>query len=129
MFCRRTSHSREQVYRWCITAAFLRHFRDLDNATRWRFMHYILNTRIGMPLETWNWANRCLNFKLHKNSDWKGAKLFEKGIRIETSLGFFDADFIISCVGHDPDVQKRGEPAGFPITFYFGNISITRPIN
>ncbi|MBH68380.1 MAG: oxidoreductase [Rhodospirillaceae bacterium] len=113
MFCRRDTHRRQQVYRWCITAGFLRHFGDLDDATRWRFMHYILNTRMGMPPETWQRANAYANFTLHTNSDWKDAKSVEKRVEIQTSQGIFEADFIISCVGHDQDVTKRPELKSF----------------
>ena len=109
MFCRRNTHRRQQVYRWCITAGFLRHFGDLDDATRWRFMHYILNTRMGMPPETWARANNDPNFNLHTNSNWKSAKASKEGILIETEQGPFDADFIISCTGHNQDIKKRPE--------------------
>ena len=109
MFCRRHTHRRQQVYRWCITAGFLRHFGDLDDATRWRFMHYILNTRMGMPPETWARANNDPNFNLHTNSNWQSAKASKDGILIETEQGPFDADFIISCTGHNQDIKKRPE--------------------
>ena len=113
MFCRRDTHRRQQVYRWCITSGFLRHFGDLDDAARWRFMHYILNTRMGMPPETWNRANSHPNFKLHTNSNWKSVGTSGDGILIESEQGSFEADFIISCAGHDQDVRKRPELASF----------------
>ena len=62
MFCRRDAHRRQRVYRWVMTAGFLRHFRDLDDAWRWRIMYYILNTRMGMPTETWNRVSAFPNF-------------------------------------------------------------------
>jgi cation diffusion facilitator CzcD-associated flavoprotein CzcO len=113
MFCRRDTHRRQQVYRWCITAGFLRHFSDLDDATRWRFMHYILNTRMGMPPETWNRASDHPNFTLHTNANWRSATPRNGGVEIETEQGRFQADFIISCAGHDQDVRKRPELATF----------------
>ena len=113
MFCRRNTHRRQQVYRWCITAGFLRHFGDLDDATRWRFMHYILNTRMGMPPETWARANQHPSFNLHTKSNWKSAKASGDGILIETEQGPFQADFIISCAGHNQDIRKRPELKDF----------------
>ena len=113
MFCRRDTHRRQQVYRWCITAGFLRHFGDLDDATRWRFMHYILNTRMGMPPETWQRASGHPNFTLHTNANWRSATPRNGGVEIETEQGPFQADFIISCAGHDQDVRKRPELATF----------------
>jgi FAD-dependent urate hydroxylase len=113
MFCRRPTHRRQQVYRWCITSGFLRHFSDLDDAWRWRFMHYILNIRMGMPPDTWKRASEHPNFTLHTSSDWTGVTPAGGGVRIDTSQGPFSADYIISCAGHDQDVRKRPELAHF----------------
>jgi cation diffusion facilitator CzcD-associated flavoprotein CzcO len=113
MFCRRPTHRRQQVYRWCITSGFLHHFGDLDDAWRWRFMHQILNIRMGMPPETWKRASTHPNFTLHTSADWKAAKPKHGGVEIETNQGPFQADFIISCAGHDQDVRKRPELAHF----------------
>lgn len=113
MFCRRPTHRRQQVYRWCITAGFLRHFGDLDDAWRWRFMHYILNIRMGMPPETWKRASGHPNFTLHTSADWLDAEPVDGGVRIETSQGPFEADYIISCAGHDQDVRKCPELGHF----------------
>ena len=112
MFCRRPSHRRQQVYRWCITAGFLRHFGDLDDAMRWQFMHYILNTRMGMPPETWKRASAHPKFTLHTSADWQSVMPSGDGVLIETGQGMFQADFIIACTGHDQDVHKRPELAG-----------------
>lgn len=113
MFCRRPTHRRQQVYRWCITAGFLRHFVDLDDATKWRFMHYILNERMGMPPETWERANSYDNFYLHTDANWNSVELREPGILIDTQQGPFEADFIIACPGHNQDVGKRAELSNF----------------
>jgi cation diffusion facilitator CzcD-associated flavoprotein CzcO len=113
MFCRRSTHRRQQVYRWCITAGFLRHFVDLDDATKWRFMHYILNTRMGMPPETWKRANSYPNFHLHTGANWNSVKLSKQGVLINTQQGPFEADFIIACAGHNQDVRKRPELSKF----------------
>ncbi len=111
MFCRRPTHRRQQVYRWCITAGFLRHFKDLDDARRWRFMHYILNIRMGMPPETWKRASAHPNFSLHTSAAWTGVAAEGAAARIETARGPFRADFIVSCAGHDQDLRKRPELA------------------
>ena len=111
MFCRRDTHRRQQVYRWCITAGFLRHFKDLDDSWRWRFMHYILNIRMGMPPETWNRLAASPRFTLHTSAGWKSVAPEGSGVRIETGSGPFLADFIISCTGHDQDLGQRPELA------------------
>ncbi|MCB1744192.1 MAG: NAD(P)/FAD-dependent oxidoreductase [Gammaproteobacteria bacterium] len=112
MFCRRDTHRRQQVYRWCITAGFMRHFNDLDDAWRWRFMHYILNIRMGMPPETWKRVSSFQNFRLHTNADWQSVTAHADGVRIHTRQGNFDADFIIAGTGHDQDLARRPELAG-----------------
>lgn len=111
MFCRRDTHRRRQVYRWCITAGFLRHFQDLDDAWRWRFMHYILNIRMGMPPETWKRVSAAANFHLHTNAGWSGIEAKGERVLIETAQGPFEADFIIAAVGHDQDLTSRPELA------------------
>lgn len=111
MFCRRDSHRRQQVYRWCITAGFLRHYSDLDDAWRWRFMHYILNIRMGMPPETWKRVSADANFHLHTNADWRSVRPEGAGVRIETAQGAFEVDFVIAATGHDQDLDRRPELA------------------
>ena len=115
MFCRRDTHRRQKVYRWCIKAGFMRHFKDLDDAWRWRFMHYILNTRMGMPPETWKRVSEFAKFHLHTLADWKRVRAIgEEGseaVAIETEQGLFEADFLICCTGHDQDLRQRPELA------------------
>ncbi len=112
MFCRRDTHRRQQVYRWCITAGFLRHFNDLDDAWRWRFMQRILNIRMGMPPETWKRMAEFEAFRLETNCDWHAVRAAAGGgVEIETNRGRFTADFIISGTGHDQDVHARAELA------------------
>ncbi len=109
MFCRRPTHRRQQVYRWCITAGFLRHFNALDDAWRWRFMQRILNIRMGMPPETWKRMSEFDAFRLETDCDWREVREKDAGVEIVTNRGGFDADFIISGTGHDQDVRARPE--------------------
>ena len=111
MYCRRPSHRRQQVYRWCITAGFLRHYQDLDDARRWKFMQYILNERMGMPVETWRRVNEFAGFHLETEADWQGVSAVGEEVRIETPRGAFAADFVIACTGHDQDLTVRPELA------------------
>ncbi|MFT5172999.1 MAG: cation diffusion facilitator CzcD-associated flavoprotein CzcO [Gammaproteobacteria bacterium] len=113
MFCRRDTHRRKQVYRWCITAGFMRHFRDLDDAWRWRFMHYILNIRMGMPPETWRRASAFANFHLHTSADWQGVTARGDKVDINVAGERFEADFIIAATGHDQNLEGRAELAPF----------------
>ena len=75
MFCRRDSHRRQQVYRWVMSAGFLRHLTDLDDEWRWRFVSYILETRMAMPTETWRRLEAMPGFQLHTSANWLGARM------------------------------------------------------
>ena len=76
-------------------------------------MHYILNTRMGMPPETWARASSYANFYLHTKANWNSVKLLKESILIDTQQGPFEADFIISCAGHNQDIQQRPELSEF----------------
>src|SRR5260370_23062712 len=56
LFCRRADIQVIQPYRWLTFRGFLRHFCDLDDAWRWRFMRAILEMREGFPQATFD---RC----------------------------------------------------------------------
>jgi cation diffusion facilitator CzcD-associated flavoprotein CzcO len=113
MFCRRDTHRRQQVYRWVMSAGFLRHCVDLDDEWRWRFVSYILETRMAMPTETWNRLEQLPGFTLHTSANWRGAAMAGDRIAIDTEKGPFRADFIISATGHDQDLTARPELAPF----------------
>jgi cation diffusion facilitator CzcD-associated flavoprotein CzcO len=49
LFCRRAEIQVIQPYRWLTFRGFLRHFSDLDDGWRWRFMRAILEMREGFP--------------------------------------------------------------------------------
>jgi len=110
-FCRRDTHRRKQVYRWLMFAGFMRHLSDLDDLWRWRFMRTILNTRMGMPPETWKRVNALPNYHLHTNAPWRGARPQGDGARLDVAGSSFDADFVICGTGHDEDVAQRPELA------------------
>jgi cation diffusion facilitator CzcD-associated flavoprotein CzcO len=56
LFCRRAKIQVIQPYRWLTFRGFLRHFCDLEDAWRWRFMRAILEMREGFPQATYD---RC----------------------------------------------------------------------
>ena len=113
MFCRRDTHRRQQVYRWVMSAGFLRHCADLDDEWRWRFVSYILETRMAMPTETWNRLAKLPGFQLHTSANWRDAAIKSGRVEIDTEKGPFHADFVISATGHDQDLHARPELAPF----------------
>ena len=66
LLCRRAEMQVIQPYRWLTFRGFLRHFCDLDDAWRWRFMRAILELREGFPQATYDRCARFANFHLHE---------------------------------------------------------------
>ncbi|MCA8928920.1 MAG: NAD(P)/FAD-dependent oxidoreductase [Alphaproteobacteria bacterium] len=113
MFCRRDTIRRQQVYRWVMSAGFLRHCHELDDEWRWRFMTYVLETRMAMPPNTWAKVSSLPGFHLHTSANWRGARTEGGRVIADTEQGPFAADFVIACTGHDQDLTARPELAPF----------------
>lgn len=112
LFCRRAMPQLVQPYRWLTFAGFLRHLSDLDDAWRWRFMRTILAQREGFPQATWDRCATWPGFRLHTGAGWRGARMREGRVEIDTEKGPFAADFIICGTGIDVDFSVRPELAG-----------------
>ncbi len=113
LFVRRAELQRVQPYKAISYPGFLRHFRDLDDATRWRFMHHLLSIREALPPETWDRCTRHANFHLHTGSPWNALTPVDDAVLIDTPTGNFTADFLICGTGFELDVAKRPELAAF----------------
>ena len=117
MFVRREKMQRIQPYRWITFRGFLRHLCDLDDAWRWRFMQRVLSMRESIPQDTYDRMRRWSNFEIHTGAGWHDARMVDAGeagrVRIETTRGPFDADFVIAGTGIDIDFSCRPELAGF----------------
>ena len=87
----------------------MRHFTDLSDEWRWRFMHYILNVRMGMPPDTWQRLASFDNFELVTNCEWQDARERDGRVCIDSSRGEFEVDFVIAGTGHDQDLSARPE--------------------
>ena len=113
LFCRRPTPQTIQPYRWLTFAGFLRHFSELDDAWRWRFMSRVLGLREGFPQETYDRCQRHGNFILHEGEAWTDATEGNGRARLTTSKGIFDADFLICGTGIEMDFSARPEFEGF----------------
>jgi cation diffusion facilitator CzcD-associated flavoprotein CzcO len=111
LFCRRPAPQVIQPYRWLTFAGFLRHFPDLDDAWRWRFMSRILGLREGFPQATYDRCAAWSGFHLQAGAGWLGARAEAGGVAIETARGPFRADFVICGTGIDMDFTRRPELA------------------
>lgn len=112
LFCRRPELQRIQPYKAISFPGFLRHFHSLDDATRWKFMTYLLEVREALPAETWQRVTRHANFHLHTASPWEHVEAAGDAVRLHTPTGIFETDFAIAGTGFDMDLACRTELAG-----------------
>jgi len=109
LFCRRAEIQVIQPYRWLTFRGFLRHFCDLDDAWRWRFMRAILEMREGFPQATYDRCARHPNFRLQEGASIDTARETDSGVELQTSRGVFAADFVICGTGIDMNFAGRPE--------------------
>src|SRR5690349_10461016 len=109
LFCRRAEIQVIQPYRWLTFRGFLRHFCDLDDAWRWRFMRAVLEMREGFPQATYDRCARHANFRLQEGASIDTARETDSGVELQTSRGVFEADFVICGTGIDMNFADRPE--------------------
>jgi cation diffusion facilitator CzcD-associated flavoprotein CzcO len=108
MFIRRDAVPLINPFRALESAGFWRNFADLDDATRWRFMHRLLSFPMPPPQDSVDRVVRHANAAVHF-----GAPVLDAtpGIRLRTPSGWFDADFLILGTGFGVDLRDRPELA------------------
>lgn len=111
LLCRRREPQVVQPYRWLTFRGFLRHFSDLDDAWRWRFMSAILTMREGFPQATYDRCARHEGFRLHLGAPIVSAMHSPSGVELATPSGPLLVDFVISATGIDIDPASRPELA------------------
>jgi cation diffusion facilitator CzcD-associated flavoprotein CzcO len=112
IFFRRPALQRVQPYKQISFAGFLRHFGDLDDATRWRFMRWLLTLREAFPAETHARVTRWPNAHLHPGAGWRGARVDGDGrVEIMTAKGPFACDHAIVAAGFRIDLADCPELA------------------
>ncbi len=112
LFCRRPELQRVQPYKWLSFPAFFRHFADLDDALRWKFMNHVLSLREALPVETWNRVTAHAAFHLHTGTPWLDARHDGRAAVVVTPTGERRFDFLICGTGFDIDLGLRPELAG-----------------
>ncbi|HMK82044.1 MAG TPA: NAD(P)/FAD-dependent oxidoreductase [Xanthobacteraceae bacterium] len=109
LLCRRAAVQLVQPYRWLTFRGFLRHFGELDDAWRWRFMRAILALREGFPQETYNRCARHAAFQLHEGAPVESATERADGVVLRTPRGELTVDFVICATGIEMDFASRPE--------------------
>jgi cation diffusion facilitator CzcD-associated flavoprotein CzcO len=109
LLCRRAEIQLVQPYRWLTFRGFIRHFSELDDAWRWRFMRAILELREGFPQQTWDRCARHAGFHLHEGRPVKAAREAAEGVVLQTATKTLVVDFVICATGIEIDFAARPE--------------------
>lgn len=99
--------------RWMEYSGFLRHFGDLDDARKWRFMKKIFDMNQPPPQETFDRCAVFPQFDLHLGSPIERVAFENGAIRLSTPTATFEADFLIAGTGFAIDLTLRPEIARF----------------
>lgn len=128
LYCRRSELQRVQPFKWLSFPGFLRHFSELNNEWRWKFMSYLLVLREAFPKETWDRANRFEEFNIQTGADWEDLHLKDEKISILTGKGIFEADFLIFGTGFSIDLRhsKEFSPHAHLIALWSDKLKRTR---
>ncbi|QCK86145.1 NAD(P)/FAD-dependent oxidoreductase [Phreatobacter aquaticus] len=113
LFCRRIEPQVIQPYRWLTFRGFLKHFSDLDDVWRWRFMSRVLGLREGFPQATYDRCARHANFTVHTDAPWLDARVDGDRAVVTLPQGEFAADFLIAGTGIAMDFGAKPELASF----------------
>ena len=125
LLCRRFAPQVIQPYRWLTFRGFLRHFGDLDDTWRWRFMRYILGLREGFTQATYDRCMRFKNFDICSGAGVVDARFRPDAegqassgdrpgaVELITESGPIQVDYVISATGIEVNFACRPELAQF----------------
>ena len=106
MFIRRDAVPMINPYRALESSGFWGNFADLDDATRWRFMHRLMSFPMPPPQDTVERVMRHANVSVHFGTPVLEAR---PGMRLRTPSGWHDADFLILGTGFGVGLGARPE--------------------
>jgi FAD-dependent urate hydroxylase len=111
LFCRRPDLVHVNPYRWAEFVGFLRHFGDLPDADKWRFILQIIRMGQLPPTDTYRRATRHAAFHLHPGASWRAVEASGDAVRLTTEQGAFECDFVVVGTGFVTDLRLRPELA------------------
>ena len=107
---RRPSLVKVNAYRWAEFVGFLKHFGELPDPDKWRFILQILRMGQLPPADTYARARRHPGFRLHGGCDWRSIELRGDTITITNQRDErHDVDFVIVGTGFVTDLARRPE--------------------
>jgi cation diffusion facilitator CzcD-associated flavoprotein CzcO len=110
---RRPSLVNVNAYRWAEFVGFLRHFGELPDPDKWRFVRQILRMGQLPPADTFARARSHAGFRLHAGCAWRAVEARGDGtIVIDTEGGDrHEVDFVVVGTGFVTDLASRPELA------------------
>jgi hypothetical protein len=113
LFVRGKRLPRVNPNRWMEFAGFLRHFGDLDDMRKWRFMKFIFDMNQPPPQDTFDRCACHANFFMHLGSPIDDARLEDDRIKLISGKATHAFDFLIAGTGFVVDLATRPELARF----------------
>lgn len=111
VFLRKPRMPRINPIRYMENAGFLRHFRDLDDATKYKGISFFLSHNQPPTNDTFGRAAAYEGFRLHLGSPWDEVEETPEGVRVTTPKETFLFDFLILSTGLLTDTKFRPELA------------------
>lgn len=99
--------------RWIEFSGFLRHFVDLSDELKWRFMSVLFDLNQPPPQETFDRCAAFGNFHIHLASPLRAVSSLGEQTALTTPSGTLLADFLIVGTGLAIDFHARPELARF----------------
>ncbi|MGN8185976.1 NAD(P)-binding domain-containing protein [Burkholderia sp. 22088] len=88
-------------------------YADLDDATKWRFMHYALTSQTPPPRDSVLRVSRHEHAHFHAGSPIETLAEHADGLDVTTPRGRYTVDFLIFATGFHSDWTTRAEFASF----------------
>ncbi len=106
LFVRRKQLPTVNPNRWMEFSGFLRHFGDLDDARKWRFMKIIFDMNQPPPQDTFDRCARHDNFTMRLACPIERVEFADQKILPTTSQGTKAFDFLIAGTGFAVDPRR-----------------------
>jgi cation diffusion facilitator CzcD-associated flavoprotein CzcO len=114
LFFRRPELVKVNSYRWAEFVGFLKHFGELPDEDKWRFILRIQRMGQLPPADTYRRALANPGFHLHPGTGWRSLEARGDTITITTDspeVGDVECDFVIAGTGFVTDLSLRPELA------------------
>ena len=109
VYARRPKMPLTNPRRWMEFSGFLANYPELDDLAKWRYMNYLQNIGQPPPEPTFLRSLGYEGFELKLGNERLNISLREGMIRLSSSRGIYDYDYIFSAAGFITDLSSRDE--------------------